>query len=152
MELKYFLMHEIRHYFQKEVIDDFKKTGSCVLSPTIVKKWISEKVHYQTAKNFDGPVNTTYFEQDCEMDAYAYSFAIMKFKYGSKANVLYLPTAPIFGALLMNVRKSCSSGLSLGQTQQFSFLFEDARISVFSIPVIRTLTKSIRSIDTVCRV
>ena len=104
LELEYFLMHEIRHCFQKEVIDDYKKTGKSVVDSAIVEQWIKEKSHYQSAKNPDGSVNEAYFAQDCEMDAYAYSFAIMKYKYGSKANKLYLPesykTSKVFQTIL----------------------------------------------------
>ena len=56
-----------------------------------IKKWDYETSNYQTAINKDGKENKSYFYQDIAIDAYAFAYAILKFKYG-EIDYLYLPT------------------------------------------------------------
>lgn len=42
--------------------------------------------------NTDGSENPKYFNQDMEFDAYAFAYAVMKYKYG-EISYLYKPTA-----------------------------------------------------------
>ena len=56
----------------------------------MAKKWSEEEDNYVTALNEEGKENTGYFSQDMEMDAYAYSYAVMKYKYG-EVEYLYIP-------------------------------------------------------------
>ena len=58
-----------------------------------VKKWKYEGDHYIASCDNDGNENQAYFLQDSEMDAYAYSYAIMKYKYNDVSK-LYVP--PIY--------------------------------------------------------
>lgn len=56
----------------------------------MAKKWSEEEDNYVTALNKEGKENTDYFLQDMEMDAFAYAYAVMKYKYGA-VKYLYLP-------------------------------------------------------------
>ena len=56
------------------------------------KNGSQEVGRYVTALNEEGKENTGYFSQDMEMDAYAYSYAVMKYKYG-EVEYLYIPQA-----------------------------------------------------------
>lgn len=88
--IEYYLLHEIRHAFQHSIISDYKGGLPIPIDASIVKKWISEGEAYVIALNKDGTENKAYFYQDCEMDAYAFSYAVMKYKYGEVPE-LYLP-------------------------------------------------------------
>lgn len=47
---------------------------------------------YQKATDENGNENSKYFEQDLEMDSYAFTYYVMKYKYGDVSH-LYLPEA-----------------------------------------------------------
>ena len=79
--IEYFLIHEIRHIFQNLIIEDYKDNKSVPIEIGIVKKWIFEGNNYVTALDNNGNENPKYFLQDSEMDAYAFSYALMKYKY-----------------------------------------------------------------------
>ena len=91
LQIEYFLLHEIRHVFQFLEISDFKEGKETCIDSEIIKKWISENENYCAALNEDGNENPAYFKQDMEFDAYAYSYAVMKYKYGD-ISYLYKPT------------------------------------------------------------
>lgn len=90
--IEYYLLHEIRHAFQHSIIADYKNGLDVPVSTRIVEQWISEGKSYVTALDKNEKENKEYFFQDCEMDAYAFSYAVMKYKYGD-ASELYLPNA-----------------------------------------------------------
>lgn len=94
MTIEYFLLHEIRHVFQHLIISDYKNKQPVSIPIEIVEKWVFEMNHYVKAVDNKGNENKGYFEQDCEMDAYAFSYAVMKYKYENVSS-LYLP--PTFG-------------------------------------------------------
>lgn len=83
LHIEHFLLHEIRHAFQFAEIADFKAGEETCVDPELVKKWISENENYSAALNADGSENPAYFKQDMEFDAYAFAYAVMKYKYGS---------------------------------------------------------------------
>lgn len=56
------------------------------------KKVGGRRKSYITALDSNGGENEGYFTQDMEMDAYAYAFAVMKYKYG-EIKYLYVPDA-----------------------------------------------------------
>lgn len=88
--IEYYLLHEIRHAFQHSIIADYKNGVDIPIDSSIVEKWISEGESYVTALDNNGNENKAYFLQDCEMDAYAFSYAVMKYKYGDVSE-LYVP-------------------------------------------------------------
>lgn len=87
--IEYYLLHEIRHIFQHEIIKDFKEGLDVAIDKKIIEKWIYEGDHYIKSCDEDGNENPDYFQQDSEMDAYAFSYAVMKYKYGELD--LYVP-------------------------------------------------------------
>ena len=93
--VEYFLLHEIRHIFQHLIIEDYKNGEKIPFSPELVERWIHEdnKDNYIPALDKNGNENDGYFKQDIEFDAYAYSLAVMKHKYGDeRISHLYVPT------------------------------------------------------------
>ncbi len=88
--IEYFILHEIRHLFQHNEINDYTANNDCVVSKDLIEKWIYEGEHYVTAIDSNGNENADYFTQDSEMDAYAFAFAVMKHKYGN-IDYLYVP-------------------------------------------------------------
>lgn len=92
LDIEYFLMHEIRHMFQQEEIDDYENGRPIVIEEDIVKLWIKENDNYHTADTDKDGALRDYFSQDSEIDAYAYSYAIMEYKYGlERIKYLYTP-------------------------------------------------------------
>lgn len=91
-DVEYFIIHEIRHKFQMDIIKEYNSGIDTCVPIDIIKKWIYENNNYVTALDVDGNENPKYFEQDSEMDAYAFSYALMKYKYEDKiVSKLYLP-------------------------------------------------------------
>ena len=81
--IEYYLLHEIRHVFQHLIILDYKNGKEIPINEDIVKKWIYEFEHYIKSIDNKGNGNPNYFLQDSEMDAYAFSYAVMKYKYNN---------------------------------------------------------------------
>ena len=92
--VEYFLLHEIRHIFQHLIIDDYQNGREVPFSKELVEQWIFEDnpKNYIKALDKDGNENEGYFKQDIEIDAYAFSLAVMKYKYDEKLiQHLYVP-------------------------------------------------------------
>ena len=89
--IEYFVIHEMRHVYQHAQIEKFRsKSNEC--GPTFIKRWIEEGKHYTRALDENGNENEAYFKQDCELDAYSFSYALMHYKYkGRFDSLLYLP-------------------------------------------------------------
>lgn len=83
-EIEYFLIHETRHVFQHIVIKEYREHKDTGVSEDIVKRWIEEGKHYITSIDMDGKVNIDYFKQDVELDAFAFAYALMSYKYKAK--------------------------------------------------------------------
>ncbi len=90
LTVEYYLLHEIRHAFQFSVIKDYQEGKEIPISVDYVRLWIKENENYITACDKDGNLNKSYFKQDCELDAYAFSYAVMKYKY-KNCEHLYIP-------------------------------------------------------------
>lgn len=94
MTIEYYLLHEIRHVFQHIVMKDFEEGKNIPISHDIVNKWIEEEKNYVKSIDENGKENPNYFFQDLEMDAYAFSYSVMKHKY-KNVDILYVP--PMYG-------------------------------------------------------
>ena len=89
--IEYFVIHEMRHVYQHAQIEKFK-SGSNDCGETFIEFWIEEGKHYTRALDENGNENEAYFKQDCELDAYSFSYALMHHKYnGRYDSFLYLP-------------------------------------------------------------
>lgn len=92
-DLEYFLLHEIRHVFQHLDILDYQEGRKYCCSKDLIEKWIYEEKNYIKALDENGLENEGYPLQDIEKDAYAFSYAVMKHKYGEDTvSKLYLPS------------------------------------------------------------
>ena len=89
--IEYYLLHEIRHMYQHLVIKKYKEENISILSEDIIKKWIYEGDHYIRAIDKNNQENKDYFYQDIEMDAFVFSYAVMKFKYNDISKI-YVPS------------------------------------------------------------
>ena len=90
MDVEYFIIHEARHIFQHNKIMEFKAGITGQVDTDLIKRWIFESEHYIKALDKDGNENIDYFKQDSEFDAYAFSYALMKFKY-KNVSQLFVP-------------------------------------------------------------
>lgn len=90
MDVEYFIIHEARHIFQHIKIREYKAGIIGQVDTDLIKKWIFETEHYIKALDRDGNENIDYFKQDSEFDAYAFSYALMKFKY-TNVSQLFVP-------------------------------------------------------------
>ena len=94
MDVEYYVLHEIRHIFQHIIIKDYVEGKDVPIPKEIVERWIKEQNNYVPSLDENGNENKGYFLQDIEMDAFAFSYAVMKYKY---KNVDYLYVPPIYG-------------------------------------------------------
>ena len=79
-EIEYFMLHEMRHIYQHSQIK-LLDSEECAVDSALAKRWAREGENYITAVDKDGNENIGYYKQDCELDAYAFSFAVMSAKY-----------------------------------------------------------------------
>ena len=90
-EIEYFLLHEMRHIYQHNQIELYKNNEQTI-DPKYIELWIKEGQNYVKSLDKNGNENIEYFKQDCELDAYAFSYAIMHHKYqGIYDSTLWLP-------------------------------------------------------------
>lgn len=92
LQIEYFLLHEIRHIYQHLEIEDYKTDPSKCNNAELAQKWYEEENKYVAALDSNGNENKEYFAQDLEMDAYAYAYAVITYKYG-RVPYLYVPKA-----------------------------------------------------------
>ena len=78
--IEYFLLHEMRHIYQNLQIELFKNNEHTI-DPKFIELWIKEGQNYIKSLDENGKENIEYFKQDCELDAYAFSYAVMHHKY-----------------------------------------------------------------------
>lgn len=90
LDVEYFIVHEIRHIFQHIKIKEYKAGIESGVDSSLIEKWIYENDHYVRALDENGNENPEYFKQDSEFDAYAFSYALMKYKYNDVSK-LYVP-------------------------------------------------------------
>ena len=84
----------MRHIFQHLEIEDYKNNPEKCNNLDLAKKWANEGDNYVAALDKNGNENVQYFQQDLELDAYAFAFAVMRYKYG---NVPYLFKPKAYG-------------------------------------------------------
>ena len=90
-DIEHFLLHEMRHVYQHIQIKKYENKDNTV-GDKYIKRWIKEGSSYISSVDKEGKENIDYFKQDCELDAYAFSFAIMHIKYhGMYDSLLYMP-------------------------------------------------------------
>lgn len=94
LQIEYFLLHEIRHIYQHMEIADYNNNISACNNPDLAKKWADEEKKYVAAINQEGKENAEYYKQDLEFDAFAFAYAVMKYKYG---NVPYITIPKAYG-------------------------------------------------------
>ena len=68
-------------FYQGE-IEQYKKNPSECDNQFLAKKWLEESLDYKSAVDKNGNENKEYFFQDMELDAFAYAYAVMLYKYG----------------------------------------------------------------------
>ena len=76
LQIEYFLLHEIRHIYQKRLIYDYELKN---INKPLADLW---KKELQTYKNTEACINN-YYQQNIEFDAYSFSYAVMIYKYGN---------------------------------------------------------------------
>jgi len=65
------------------------------VDPVYIKRWIYEGENYIKSLDESNKLNIDYFKQDSELDAYEFSYAVMKYKYNGQYDLeLYVP--PIY--------------------------------------------------------
>jgi hypothetical protein len=89
-EVEYFLLHEIRHLFQHEEVFCLNNNSEIAIGSDIIRKWDYEFSHYSPATDEKGNASQAYAKQDCEIDAYAFAYGVMKYK-GKDVDKLFLP-------------------------------------------------------------
>lgn len=94
-DIEYFLIHEMRHVYQHLEIKKYNNKEKISVDSELIKDWIEEGKNYVASVNENREENIDYFRQKCELDAYAFSFALMHQKYrGRYDGLLYVP--PIY--------------------------------------------------------
>lgn len=90
-DIEHFLLHEMRHVYQHIQIKKYESKENTV-GEEYIKQWIKESNSYIPSIDKEGKENVGYSKQDCELDAYAFSFAIMHIKYHDMYDsLLYMP-------------------------------------------------------------
>ena len=90
-DIEYFLLHEMRHIYQHIQIQKYKSKEHTI-GEAFILKWIEEGKNYIKSLDENGNENPDYYKQDCELDAYAFSYAVMSYKYSRKYNpLLFVP-------------------------------------------------------------
>jgi len=84
--LEFFILHEIRHLFQRLFILQYHSKPNDYNYGKAVQ-WLAEFNHY-VSLNED---RNRYYYQSIEFDAYAFSYAVMLYKYG-KVDYIVAPT------------------------------------------------------------
>ena len=91
LQVEYFLLHEIRHKYQFLEIAKYQNGSETETDVERIKRWMQELGNY--TRPMEGH-DKDYHRQDLEMDAYAFAYAVMTYKYGS---VPYLSPPPYYG-------------------------------------------------------
>lgn len=90
-DIEYFVIHEMRHIFQHNIVKKYKNSEEVGVDKELIEQWIYELEHYIESVDSNGNENPDYFKQDIEFDAYAFSFAVMK--YNNKSfEELWIPS------------------------------------------------------------
>ena len=77
-------MHEIRHLFQRFCIQDIHHNDPPKLAIPQAKQWANEFSNYiRATDNVE-----LYYSQSIEFDAFSFSYAVMRYKYGKVEYIL----------------------------------------------------------------
>ena len=79
--IEYFILHEIRHIYQNEQIKRYQNKLETIEPEYKIKNWIYEKKKRLKRFKEDGSNNIEFYLLDKEIDAYAFAYAVMKYKY-----------------------------------------------------------------------
>ena len=82
--IEYFILHEIRHLFQRFCIQDIHHKDPPKLAIPQAKQWANEFSNYiRATDNVE-----LYYSQSIEFDAFSFSYAVMRYKYGKVEYIL----------------------------------------------------------------
>ena len=79
-QVEFFILHEIRHWYQDSEMDKYKTDPTKCDNPVLAEQWLKETDNY--VKPSVGEKNANYYAQDMEEDAYAFAYAVVSYKYG----------------------------------------------------------------------
>ena len=77
LQIEYFILHEIRHIYQKRLILLYKVDRLHCPNPDMAQRYEYEFNHYIKPENLEG-----YYSQQIEFEAFTFSYAVMLYKYG----------------------------------------------------------------------
>ena len=79
-QVEFFILHELRHWYQFSEMDKYKTDPTKCDNPVLAEQWLKETDNY--VKPSVGEKNANYYAQDMEEDAYAFAYAVVSYKYG----------------------------------------------------------------------
>lgn len=89
-QIEYNYLHAVRRFFQYQMVDAYKEGKEISIKECYVKEWENDFNNCVSLYNNDGSVNEAYFFQAIELDAFVFSYAVMKHKYKDVKN-LFVP-------------------------------------------------------------
>lgn len=84
-QIEYFILHEVRHIYQKRLILLYKTDPMNCPAPQVAQRYDFEFCNYIKPDNLE-----QYYSQQIEFDAYVFSYSVMLYKYGV-INYIKLP-------------------------------------------------------------
>lgn len=79
-QVEFFILHEIRHWYQYSEMEKYKTDPTTCEKPVLVEQWLKETANYVPPSVVEK--NANYFAQDMETDAFAFAYAVVSYKYG----------------------------------------------------------------------
>ena len=107
LQIEYFILHEIRHIYQKRLILLYKTDITHCPSPELAQKYNYEFNHYIKPENLE-----EYYSQQIEFEAFTFSYAVMLYKYGQ---VEYIKLPEYLESV--GIQKCIDSGLNIFKEQ-----------------------------------
>ena len=77
LQIEYFILHEIRHIYQKRLILLYKTDRLHCPNPDLAQRYEYEFSHYIKPENLE-----RYYSQQIEFEAFTFSYAVILYKYG----------------------------------------------------------------------
>ncbi len=81
-QIEFFILHEIRHWYQFSEMEKYKTNPAESENPAVAEKWLKESAEYVPPSAGRGNSNADYYAQDMETDAFAFAYAVVSYKYG----------------------------------------------------------------------
>ena len=92
LSIKQLYVHELRHFYQHYWVSQYDEIGETGFeNEEILEKWKVEFGNYKRNTGNESKENTDYFEQLIEVDACAYSHALMTYLFPEESENLWLP-------------------------------------------------------------